>query len=269
MARSSFDADALLLYFFYGMYYWKTTRKKKKDQPKDMPAEMTLREKPFVFYLHKKMINGRARFAKDVRLHFAKFLAEYKRNEAEWKPFFTDNGAGTPPVEFNIFIEDGLRTCAINDRYLMGSHALRYLPLYPPPTIFNLIRHTQTHTGLACIGPPRFKFGERWKTSSPWAGSAFSAFTRMKRVQNYWNTKSGTISASRITACVNNWYVRSACVIFLFLMARMKRILKENTNLTGTNTRSRRESRLSPNLPKTKPLKRPRQHRQRDRLVLQ
>ena len=41
--------------------------------------------------------------------HFAKFIKLYRENEAEWKPFLTDLGKGSPPVEFLVAFEDGLR----------------------------------------------------------------------------------------------------------------------------------------------------------------
>ena len=82
------------------------------------------REKPFVFYIHKKLINGRSRHAKNVKVYFAKFIAAYRNNASEWEPFLTDGGVGSPPVEYNMLLEDGARSCCA-DIFLMGANALR------------------------------------------------------------------------------------------------------------------------------------------------
>ena len=122
LVRTSDEAKLLLLYFFYGKYFWATTKKKKKGEKG--PAITVFREKPFVFHIHKKLINGRSRHAKKVRVYFAKFIAAYQNNAAQWEPFLTDGGVGSPPVEYNMLLEDGVRCCCA-DIFLMGTNALR------------------------------------------------------------------------------------------------------------------------------------------------
>lgn len=112
----------MLLYFFYGMFFWATKKKKKKGEKG--PTETVFREKPMIFYFHRKLINGRSRHAKNVEIYFAKFIAAYRNHASEWKEFLTDGGKGTPPLEYNILLEDGLRCCCA-DIFLMGTNALR------------------------------------------------------------------------------------------------------------------------------------------------
>lgn len=122
ISRTHDDAERLLLYFFYGNFFWVTKKKKKKgDQG---PPETVFREKPLVFYFHKKLINGRSRHAKNVEVYFAKFIAAYRNHASEWEPFLTDGGKGSPPLEYNMLLEDGLRCCC-TDIFVMGTNALR------------------------------------------------------------------------------------------------------------------------------------------------
>ena len=77
------------------MFFWATKKKKKKGEKG--PAETVFREKPMIFYFHRKLINGRSRHAKNVEIYFAKFIAAYRNHASEWKEFLTDGGKGTPP----------------------------------------------------------------------------------------------------------------------------------------------------------------------------
>lgn len=62
-----------------------------------------------VFFFHRRMITGRSRFAKNITTYFAQFLAAYKDSAGAWEAFLTDKGVGSPPVEYNMYLEDGLR----------------------------------------------------------------------------------------------------------------------------------------------------------------
>ena len=57
LARTSVMARKYLLYFFYGSYMWTTKNSKKQTVQKI---------KPFVFFLHKKMVAQRSRFVSKV-----------------------------------------------------------------------------------------------------------------------------------------------------------------------------------------------------------
>ena len=122
LPRSSDEAQRMLLYFFYGKFFWFTKKKLKKGE--QGPAKTVFREKTMVFYLHKKLINGRSKFAKRMEIYFAKFIAAYRSHASEWEPFLTDGGKGSPPLEYNILLEDGVRCCCA-DIFLMGTKALR------------------------------------------------------------------------------------------------------------------------------------------------
>jgi hypothetical protein len=123
LSRTSNEAQILLLYFFYGTYFW-ATKVKKKGATKGDKRQTVFREKDIVFYLHKKLINGRSRHAKNVHVYFAKFIAAFEKNK-DWAEFLMDGGTGSPPVEFNMLVEDGLRVSARGDIFIMGANALR------------------------------------------------------------------------------------------------------------------------------------------------
>ena len=103
-----------------------------------------------MFYLHQKLINGRSRFAQNVRVYFAKFIKAYENNK-EWEAFLMDGGKGSPPIEFNMLIEDGLRVGARADIFTMGANALRYVMSRVVAPVFTHT-HTHTHTGVQVIG---------------------------------------------------------------------------------------------------------------------
>lgn len=70
---------------------------------------MTIREKPMVFFFHKKLISGRSRFAKNIPSYFAKFIEAFNNSVGTWTKFLTDKGLGEAPLEYLMLIEDGLR----------------------------------------------------------------------------------------------------------------------------------------------------------------
>ena len=132
LSRSSDKPREVLLFFFFGTYSWETKLYETNSEGKRRATKTVYRAKPIVFFLQKKLMTGRSRFSKNIQVYFAKFIAAYKNSDGEWEKFLTDKGEGSPPVQFNIFIEDGLRTsCA--DIYVMGTKALRYYmnPYHP------------------------------------------------------------------------------------------------------------------------------------------
>ena len=100
----------MLLYFFYGTWPWETKLyDKDKATGKRTVKGTATRQKPMIFWMHRRMITGRSRFSKNINIYFAKFIAAYKANADAWSVFLTDKGKGSPPLEYNIFLEDGLR----------------------------------------------------------------------------------------------------------------------------------------------------------------
>ena len=100
---------------FYGHYSWSTKNKKKV---------LVTRMKPFVFFLHKKMVGARSRFIAKVPQNFSKFIALFTKNEDEWTTYLMDNGKGSPPVEYLIAFEEGLRNYA-DCVHSLGTRPLR------------------------------------------------------------------------------------------------------------------------------------------------
>ena len=77
---------------------------------------------PIIRLLHKKIIQGRHRFGKYVDKHFGPFLAAMDSNPG-WQVFFDDKGAGTPPNEYLLLVERGLRSFG-DDVHAMGAKAM-------------------------------------------------------------------------------------------------------------------------------------------------
>lgn len=125
LSRTSDKAREVLLFFFYGLYCWETKLYKTNSEGKRVPTETVLREKPLIFHFHKKLVSGRSRYHRNIELNFAKFINAYNLSDGAWEKFLTDHGEGSPPVEFNIFLEDGLRLTALSDIYTMGLRPLR------------------------------------------------------------------------------------------------------------------------------------------------
>ena len=57
-------------------------------------------------------------------MYYAKFIAAFKNSAGEWTAFLNDNGDGSPPVEYLMLVEDGLRASS-EDIYVMGTKPLR------------------------------------------------------------------------------------------------------------------------------------------------
>ena len=115
LARTSREAREVLLYVFYGTYKWKTKMKETKV--------VVTRTKPFLFFLVKKMNNGRSRFVKDLEENFKMFLS-YLSKHPQHKKFLDDKGSGSPPVEYLWLVEMGFRAYADNV-HAMGASPLR------------------------------------------------------------------------------------------------------------------------------------------------
>jgi hypothetical protein len=106
-------ARQVLMYIFYGTFDWVTKTKDKTP---------VTRSKKVLFFLHRKVRNGRSRFTSAVETNFAKFIELYKKNQ--WSGFIDDKGAGEPPMEYLVALEEGLRNYH-TDVHAMGTHALR------------------------------------------------------------------------------------------------------------------------------------------------
>ena len=98
-------ARELLIYAFYGK------------------AKYLKSYKPCLAVLHKKLVTGMHRFTVEhkVRHNFGKFV-DLIEHQPELKPFLTDKGQGTPPVELLVAVEAGLRMTA-KDKFAMGTTA--------------------------------------------------------------------------------------------------------------------------------------------------
>ena len=77
---------------------------------------------PIIRLLHKKIIQGRHRFGKYVHKHFGLFLTALDSNPG-WQVYFDDKGAGSPPNEYLVLVERGLRSFG-DDIHAMGAKAM-------------------------------------------------------------------------------------------------------------------------------------------------
>ena len=57
LSRTSDKAAEVLLYFFYGLYPWSTKKYENGVDGKRKPTEDVIRDKPLVFFFHKKLIS--------------------------------------------------------------------------------------------------------------------------------------------------------------------------------------------------------------------
>ena len=114
LSRSADEARDALYFMFYGNYTWSTKNSKKM---------LVTRVKPFIFWLHKKMVGARSRFAPKVPIHFAKMIKLFEKNRTEWTPYLMDLGKMQPPMEYLVAFELGLR------EYSESVHSLGTRPL--------------------------------------------------------------------------------------------------------------------------------------------
>ena len=115
LTRTSDMSVSVLYFMFYGVFSWSTKNSKKQN---------VIRPKPFIFFLHKKMVGARSRFAAKVPDHFSKFISLFETNKDDWTPFLMDKGKGSPPLEYLTSFEEGLRnygSCV----HSMGTRPLR------------------------------------------------------------------------------------------------------------------------------------------------
>ena len=124
-ARSDPEAAKVESFAFHNHYTWRT-RKKLKKVAKDDPvkSEPVTRKKPFIFFLHKKMVNGRARFVNKVDKNFGEFIKLFSKNNKEFTQLLMDHGKGDDTVEYLAAFELGL--CRYSDDiFALGTHPLR------------------------------------------------------------------------------------------------------------------------------------------------
>ena len=117
LSRSSDMARQVLYFMFHGYWQWVTKNSKK---------ELVTRSKPFIFFLHKKMVGARSRYSQKVPQNFSKFIELFNKhssNTNEWADYLMDHGKGNPPVEYLIAFELGLR------EYASCVHSLGTRPL--------------------------------------------------------------------------------------------------------------------------------------------
>lgn len=115
LSRTSDMSVSVLYFMFYGQFSWSTKNSKKQN---------VTRAKPFIFFLHKKMVGARSRYAAKVPDHFSKFISLFETNKDDWTPFLMDKGKGSPPLEYLTSFEEGLRnygSCV----HSMGTRPLR------------------------------------------------------------------------------------------------------------------------------------------------
>ena len=108
-------AKSVLYFMFYGHFQWATKNNKKL---------LVSRMKPFVFFLHKKMVGARSRFAQKVPQNFSKFITLFQKNKSLWTDFLMDQGKGHPPIEYLAAFEEGLRNYA-SCVHSLGTRPLR------------------------------------------------------------------------------------------------------------------------------------------------
>ena len=113
LSRTADEARDALYFMFYGTYMWSTRNNKKM---------LVTRIKPFIFWLHKKMVGGRSRFAQKVPTHFSKMIQLFEKNK-EWTPYLTDLGKSKAPMEYLVAFELGMR------EYSSSVHSLGTRPL--------------------------------------------------------------------------------------------------------------------------------------------
>ena len=102
ITETSKEADVVLAYVFHGKYTYARKIKGVKQYF----------EKPIIHALHFNLTNHRSRFVKGVAEHFKlwfKLLDEHK----DWEAFMSDRGVGNPPLQYNIGVEVGIRSYAL------------------------------------------------------------------------------------------------------------------------------------------------------------
>ena len=116
LTLTSDKARRILLYIFYGMYKWVV---KKKVNGETVVVE---KQKPVLFWLHKKVRNGRSRFCYNVETYFKDFIALVQRKK--YHKYLRDRGEGNVPMEYLVAFELGLRNYSL-DVHAMGTSPLR------------------------------------------------------------------------------------------------------------------------------------------------
>ena len=104
LAESSQMARPVLMYIFHGSYRFLRTIKR----------QAVSREMPIIHGLHFKLISQQSRFSVNIGDYFVDFISLYDDNP-KWERFFDDKGAGSPPLEYLIAVEHGLREVALGN----------------------------------------------------------------------------------------------------------------------------------------------------------
>ena len=117
LSRTSDLARRVLLYLFYGKFTWHT---KKKVNGLSVTV---MKEKPILFWLHRKVRNGRSRFVYNVETYFKDFI-KLVGSQKNYMKFLKDRGEGVAPVDYLVALEVGLRNYA-SDVHAMGTSPLR------------------------------------------------------------------------------------------------------------------------------------------------
>lgn len=228
LSRSSDKASEVLLYFFYGQYPWSTKKYETLADGKRKATKDVIRTKPLVFFFHKKLIAGRSRFSKNIEVYFAEFIEAFRNSAGTWKTFLTDKGEGSPPMKYNILIEDGLRyepvhltdptTSSLRRVCVSG---LRVSVIYPWVT---------PHSGVPNIG------GE-WND-----GERLRGTLRLPDFVSSWvlTTSSGTVTGFLISLIGKTWLKRLRRDTSHSPMGKTKKTLVEPTSTTGTPWLNRR-----------------------------
>ena len=115
LSRTSDMSMSVMYFMFYGQFSWST---------KNSQKQLVTRPKPFIFFLHKKMVGARSRYAAKVPENFSKFISLFDDNKDDWTKYLMDNGKGSPPLEYLMSFEEGLRNYS-SCVHSMGTRPLR------------------------------------------------------------------------------------------------------------------------------------------------
>jgi hypothetical protein len=102
ITETSKEAAVVFAYVFHGKYTY--TRKIK--------GVKQFIDKPIIHALHFNLTNHRSRFVKGVTTHFTLWF-KLLDDHPDWEAFVADRGVGTPPLQYNIAVEVGVRSYAL------------------------------------------------------------------------------------------------------------------------------------------------------------
>ena len=102
ITETSKEADVVFAYVFHGEYTY-TRKIKGVKQSVD---------RPIIHALHFNLTNHRSRFVKGVATHFALWF-KLLDDHPDWEAFVADRGVGKPPLQYNVAVEVGIRSYAL------------------------------------------------------------------------------------------------------------------------------------------------------------